>query len=238
MSQPDVETFIARWKGSAAAERANCQPFLSELCDVLGVERPQPAGGYDGQNAYVFERAVTFHNPDGSTSAGFIDLYKRGCFVLEAKQGSDATPAETPLFGGAAQAPAKAGRGRRGAAVRGTEGWDVAMRRARGQAEQYVRALPPAEGNPPFVVVTDVGHSFELYSDFSRAGKTYVPFPDARTHRIALEDLTREDVRAALRLVWTDPLALDPARRSARVTRDVAGRFCWIREELSEDLAA
>ena len=54
------------------------------------------------------------------------------------------------------------------------------MQGARGQAEGYVRALPPSEGNPPFVVVVDVGHTFELYSDFSRAGKTYVPFPDAR----------------------------------------------------------
>lgn len=234
MSQQDVETFIARWKGSAAAERANCQPFLSELCDVLGVERPRPAGGYDEQNAYVFERAVTFRYPDGTTSAGRIDLYKRGCFVLEAKQGSDATPAETPLFDGAAQPAAKAGRGRRGTAVRGTQGWDAAMRRARGQAEQYVRALPPAEGNPPFVVVADVGHSFELYSDFSRAGKTYVPFPDARTHRIPLEDLASEDVRARLRLVWTDPLALDPARRSARVTRDVAGHLAVLARSLEE----
>ena len=37
------------------------------------------------QNAYVFERNVTFHHPDGSTSTGRIDLYKRGCYVLEAK---------------------------------------------------------------------------------------------------------------------------------------------------------
>lgn len=235
MSQQDVEKFIARWEGSAAAERANCQPFLSELCDVLGVERPRPAGGYDEQNAYVFERAVTFQNPDGTTSAGRIDLYKRGCFVLEAKQGSErATAAASPLFDGAPQAAAKATKGRRGAAVRGTQGWDVAMRRARGQAEQYVRALPAAEGNPPFIVVTDVGHSFELYSDFTRAGKTYVPFPDARTHRIALEDLTGEDVRETLRLVWTDPLALDPARRSARVTRDVAGRLAVLARSLEE----
>jgi hypothetical protein len=28
--------FIARWRSSGAAERANYQLFLSELCDVLG----------------------------------------------------------------------------------------------------------------------------------------------------------------------------------------------------------
>src|SRR6185437_12661895 len=36
-------------------------------------------------NAYVFERAVRFRHDDGTTSPGRIDLYKKGCFVLEAK---------------------------------------------------------------------------------------------------------------------------------------------------------
>jgi hypothetical protein len=87
VSQQDVEKFIERWKASAAAERANFQSFVSELCDVLGVERPRPAVADDARNDYVFERAVVFQNPDRTTSAGRIDLYKRGCFVLEAKQG-------------------------------------------------------------------------------------------------------------------------------------------------------
>lgn len=212
-------SFIARWQNSAAAERANYQLFLSELCDLLGVPRPEPAGADDARNAYVFERAVTFHNPDGTNSPGRIDLYRRGCFVLEAKQGS-------------VRAPEGGRRGRRGTAVRGTRGWDVAMRAARGQAEQYVRALPPEEGNPPFVVVTDVGYSVELYSDFSRAGKTYVPFPDSRSHRILVEDLAREDVRERLRRVWLDPLALDPGRQSARVTREMAERLATLARSL------
>jgi hypothetical protein len=38
----DVQHFIARWRASAAAERANCQLFLSELCDVLNTPRPDP----------------------------------------------------------------------------------------------------------------------------------------------------------------------------------------------------
>jgi hypothetical protein len=169
-AQPqDIQNFIARWKDSGAAERANYQLFLSELCDVLEVERPTPSiAGDDERNAYVFERSVTFDNGDGSTSKGRIDLYKCACFVLEAKQGSEKALNETLLFEGDLQgSPAKSGKGRRGAAVRGTRRWDVAMRAARGQAEQYVRALPPSEGNPPFIIVTDVGHSFELHSDFS-----------------------------------------------------------------------
>ena len=83
------EEFIARWGASGAAERANYALFLSELCDLLGVARPDPSGPDDAENAYVFERAVTFQNGDGTTSPGRIDLYKRGCFLLEAKQGSE-----------------------------------------------------------------------------------------------------------------------------------------------------
>jgi hypothetical protein len=229
-------SFITRWKNSAAAERANYQLFLSELCELLEMPRPEPAQADDEQNAYVFERAVTFHNGDGSTSTGRIDLYRRGCFVLEAKQGSKRTAEAIPLFDGvAAAAPADRRRGRRGTAVRGTRGWDVAMREARGQAEQYVRALPPEEGNPPFIIVTDVGYSIELYSDFSRAGKTYVPFPDSRNHRILIDDLEREEIRERLRLVWADPMALDPSRQSARVTRNMAERLAALARSLEAD---
>ena len=71
-SSISLPEFIARWKESGAAERANCQPFLLELCDVLGVERPHPAQADDEHNAYVFERTVTFHNPDGTNSPGRI----------------------------------------------------------------------------------------------------------------------------------------------------------------------
>jgi hypothetical protein len=82
MTSASTEQFINRWQDSGASERANYQLFLSELCDVLDVPRPQPAKPNNEENAYVFERVVTF--PHGRK--GFIDLYKRGCFVLEAKQ--------------------------------------------------------------------------------------------------------------------------------------------------------
>ena len=44
MPQVPVDGFIARWSASAAAERANKDLFLTELCDVLGVDRPDDAG--------------------------------------------------------------------------------------------------------------------------------------------------------------------------------------------------
>jgi hypothetical protein len=42
-------------------------------------------------------------------------------------------------------------RARRGTAVRGTAGWDAAMKKAKGQAERYVRSLPAW---PPLKVET------------------------------------------------------------------------------------
>jgi hypothetical protein len=51
-------SFIPRWQHSTAAERANYQLFLSELCDFLAVPRPEPTVPDDTHNAYVFERTV------------------------------------------------------------------------------------------------------------------------------------------------------------------------------------
>ena len=92
-----VEAFITRWQESAASERANYQLFLIELCDLLGLARPEPATGQPERDGYVFERPVHFHNPDGTTSPGFIDLYRQGCFVLETKQGCEAKQEATLL---------------------------------------------------------------------------------------------------------------------------------------------
>jgi len=53
-----VQSFITRWQASGATKRANYQLFLSELCDVLDVPRPDPTTPNEADNAYVFEKAV------------------------------------------------------------------------------------------------------------------------------------------------------------------------------------
>jgi hypothetical protein len=177
ISSQALSDFIERWQTSGGAERANYQLFLTQLCDILEVAHPAPTRPNDEHNSYVFERAVTFQNPDGTTSPGRIDLYKRGCFVLEAKQGSQKQlslpPGTTSLFADLDLPPTQ--KQKKGTALRGTKAWDVAMVRARGQAERYAKALPMSEGWPVFLLIVDIGHSFELYSDFTRAGKTYLP---------------------------------------------------------------
>ena len=155
----------------------------------------------------MFERPITFAHGDGSSSAGRIDCYKHGHFVLEAKK--------TRLNAN-------------------TKGFDDALLRARAQGEGYARALPATEGRPPFVLVVDVGNVIELYSEFTRSGATYVPFPDPRSHRIALADLAKPEVRQRLKLIWTDPLALDPSRLSAATTREVAGQLADLAKSLEQ----
>lgn len=194
------------------AERANAQPFLAELCDVLGVPRPDPAHG--GIGPYRFERNVTHHEADGSTSTRRIDLYRRGCFVCEAKQGGS-PHRQTSLFTPASEAEHRAN-------VRNSPAWVRHMQQAKGQAEGYARDLPPAEGWPPFLIVCDVGFCVDLYADFSGTGKHYAQFPDREAFRIYLPDLRRAEIRDRLRAVWLDPLALNPALRRAQVTREIA----------------
>ena len=219
MPNPDkVAQFIRRWSDKEASERSNYGLFLTELCDILDVPRPDPAGPDTARNAYVFERAVTFQHRGDKTSTGFIDLYRRGSFVLEAKQYTAYKTEATELALGEPLAKNKR-------AVRGSEAWDRAMMEAQSQADRYARSLPTDEDPPPFLLVVDVGHVFELYADFSQKGKAYLPFPDARAHRIRLADLAREEVRAKLRAVWLDPHSLDPSKIAARVTREVAGHL-------------
>ena len=217
-----IQQFIKRWEPSGGAERGNYQSFLNELCDILEVPRPDPATPNEDENAYVYDKSITFHIGDGSTAQSYLDLYKRGCFVLEAKQGVEKKLQQDAL----SQAVRKRHKRRKaGTATRGTAAWDDAMISARGQAEQYARALSATEGRPPFLVIVDIGHSIELYAEFTQTGGTYIPFPDPSTYRLSLHDLTDERHRETLQLVWTDPLALDPASRSARVTRDIAERL-------------
>ncbi|MGU3536684.1 class I SAM-dependent DNA methyltransferase [Methylobacterium sp. A54F] len=217
-----VEAFIARWTDRiAGAERANYQMFLTELCDVLDVPRPEPAGER-ARNDYVFERAVRPRPADGGRAPKRIDLYRRACFILEAKQSH--LPGRRHAGQTELELPGVAPLGRPGAA----RGWDAMMQNARKQAEGYVFLLDPDHPAPPFLIICDVGHCLEVYADFTGTGRAYTQFPDRQTFRIFLEDLRRPGIRQRLARVWTDPRSLDPARESARVTQGIARRLAAV----------
>ena len=47
---PDFET---RWRNSGGAERANYGLFLQDLCDLIGVPKPNPTTDQPAQDQYV-----------------------------------------------------------------------------------------------------------------------------------------------------------------------------------------
>ena len=55
----EVSAFVERLRPGGGSERSNYQLFLTELCDLLGVPRPDPAHPDNAGNHYVFERALT-----------------------------------------------------------------------------------------------------------------------------------------------------------------------------------
>jgi hypothetical protein len=229
-----IETFIADWIITGGSELANTQSFVNGLAALIGVDPPKGSQPDDAQNDYVFERRVFQDNGDGTTSFGRLDAYKRDCFVLEAKQGTDADReaakrGEADFFGKPAAEKLK-----QGTAKRGTPGWAAAMLKAKGQAERYAKALPIDHGWPPFLLVTDVGHCIDVYADFSGTGKQYSQFPDAARFRIKLEDLRDAEVRTRLATIWTAPLSLDPSKEAARVTREIAGHLAELSKRLEK----
>ncbi|GAB2556997.1 class I SAM-dependent DNA methyltransferase [Spirosoma areae] len=237
MTYPDFE---ARWKPAGGAERANYSLFLQDLCDLIGVARPDPTTDNPAQDAYVLERAVEF-NDHGKRSIGRIDLYKRGCFVLETKQGTDTPDQQKTAERAELGLPTE--KRRKGHAVRGTAKWVQMMQTARQQALGYVRALPADESRPLFVLIADVGYCIDLYSNFAGVGDQFVPFPDQTRYRLPLSKLAEDETRDMLRLIFVDPRELDPSRRAARVTRELAEYLAKLSTQLertghSPDLVA
>lgn len=151
-----LEELILAGVSSGGSELANYQLFIVGLCEALSLPRPQMAQEQNQLNDYVFERRVDFKHADGSRTAGRIDCYKRGCFILEAKQSGKRTSAKVDP-NQMSLMPEDATHRKLGQAKRGTRGWDQVMLAARKQAEDYARALPVEHGYPPFLLVLDVG---------------------------------------------------------------------------------
>jgi hypothetical protein len=188
-------------------ERANLQMFITELCTLLDLPQPQPATAKRSDNAYIFERSVTELFSDGGKTTRALDLYKRGCFILEGKDTGKQTH---------------------------SDGWDAAITKALKQAENYARSLPAEEGRPPFIIVADVGKSLALYSEFSLSGGNYVAYPDPRSHKIPLEKLRDAETRELLKRVWLDPKNLDPTRYAGKITRVIADQLAKLAKSLED----
>ncbi len=159
-------------------------------------------------------------------NTGAMDLYKRGCFILEAKQSrlSAADRQHPQLFDMPASAPASPS---------GTR-YDQLMRDALTQAKRYAVNLPGNHEWPKFLIVCDVGRAFELYFDWSGNGRGYGHFPDQHSYRFELQRFADEKVRDIFRAVWTDPASIDPRAKSAEVSRDIARRLAEVSKWLKD----
>ncbi|MFM7579799.1 MAG: type IIL restriction-modification enzyme MmeI, partial [Microcystaceae cyanobacterium] len=95
---------------------------------------------------FCFDKDIKIIPPDGEViiKPNFIDLYKEGYFVLEAKQGSDLST--------------------KGVGKRGTNNYRRAMKKAFAQALNYARFSPV---KPPFLIVCDIGNHFRIWQDFN-----------------------------------------------------------------------
>ena len=220
-----VEEFISKWKGSGGSERANFQQFASELTQVLGVDAPKVATSDHQNDDYRFERPVTFIHTEAKTR-GYIDLYRKGCFILEAKQGSEAAATDPDQLTMLVEDAPKVAR--QGHGVRGSRKWDDTMLKARNQADGYARAVAREDGWPPFLLIVDIGHVIEVYADFSGQGQGYTQYPDKNRYRIHIDDLHDPEVRDRLKTIWEDPKSLDLSLISAKVTREIADHLAQL----------
>jgi hypothetical protein len=203
-----VNDFLKRWKGNSGSERSNFQSFMRDLCTLLDLSHPVPGESDTSKNAYVFERFIASPRVDGNTDNRYIDLYRRDCFVLEGKQTGKELASRSH---------------------------QNAINAAVAQAERYIRGLPKEEvehGRPPFIVVVDVGNAIYIYSEFTRTGGNYVPFPDPRHYEIKLDDLHKPEVQHRLRQLWLEPDHLDPSKHAAKVTREVSTKLAELAKSL------
>jgi hypothetical protein len=220
----EIGAFIEKWRGvKGGQERANYGLFLTEFCHALDLPVPQPAeAGTLGD--YQFEGPVQGGGAGGNTGA--IDLYKKGHFILEAKQSK--LPAEKKqqpeFFDTAEDAPTSPSGAR----------YDRLMRDALAQAKRYAVNLPSNHPWPPFLIVCDVGRAFELYFDWSGNGRGYSYFPDQQSYRFDIGRFAEDDVQDIFKALWTDPASIDPRAKSAEVSRGIARRLADVSKWLEE----
>ena len=200
-----IEQFITRWQTSSGNERANYQMFFAELCDALGVDRPNVNGGV-AVAPYCFDKHLTIYHPSGKKTPGYIDFYKADHFLIEAKQGSD--------------------RSGKGTAKRGTNTYLKAMEAAFVQAIAYTRNL---HSKPPFVLTCDIGHHFELWTGFNGEYGGYGARQD-----IALTDLRQPEIFDLFVDIFSDPQKRNPEKIAARVTREVAADLAELSKKLEK----
>ena len=140
-----LAAFVKATRDSQGAELANAQSIFRDLCAALKVKPPKLKGA--GDNNYCFEADVL----DGK-KARRMDVYLRGHFIFEAKQGADP---------GAKGAP----KGPKGVGTRGTDSWRSNMAAGRLQVGRYAAAATRrGDPKPPIIMLADLGYGIWIWS--------------------------------------------------------------------------
>lgn len=217
-----IRAFLDETRASGGAEIANTQKMFVHLCRVLGVDEPQYKKA-NGDNPYCFEEDVK----DAQANRR-IDVYRRGHFVFEAKQGVNPQAQGDAIAKAAAKAKTGHSKRAKGAGVRGSAQWRDAMQAGRTQAGNYaVNVTLRGDPKPPFLIVADMGYRFWLWSSFQpEAHAEYGPFEFADSSAFAWDDLLKPEVFGLLYTIWTDPQALNEEVIGQRVTAAIAEKVC------------
>ncbi|TCT42798.1 class I SAM-dependent DNA methyltransferase [Martelella mediterranea] len=153
----------------------------------------------------------------------FIDL----CRLL-----GEPTPAETDPTGldygfevGATKTTG--GRGFADVFKRGCFGWEYKGTHANldtafAQIQRYAVALD----NPPLLIVSDIGTTIRIHTNWTNSV--------SKTYEIPIAALEDADQRDLLKLAFTDPEALRPAKSRQELTEEVAGEFAALATSLRE----
>lgn len=220
-----VLDFIKKTRDAHGAELANAQSVFRLLCDALKVDAPALKKAGD-DNPYCFEADVI----DGKSTRR-MDVYKRGHFIFEAKQGVNPKEADGP-----AVTASKVGHSKnpKGAGVRGSLDWRNAMSSGRLQVGRYAAAVTKrGDPKPPFIVLADVGHKLWVWSSFQPdAADDYGDF-DALA-AFEWEALADARVFRLLRLIFTAPAELNEDARGQRVTAEIAAEVCKLAADLEK----
>ncbi|MFC5344149.1 class I SAM-dependent DNA methyltransferase [Brevundimonas staleyi] len=219
--------FVGEWGARmGVTEQSHAHSYLNELMAFLGVTAPRPPRRGVQAEDYRFEQGVRSEF-NGQGQPKRVDLYKRDCFVLEMKATGDRPRA----LGLIKRRPETS----TGPDMVIRRGWEAEVLKARRKAQQYVFHLPPEHATPPFLLICDLAHGFEVWADFSGTGRGYAPFPNRDEYRFAHEELAYPEIQARLQAIWDDPRSLDPGRNAARVTRAIAGDLSKISRRLESD---
>ncbi len=217
-----IAAFVAETKASEGAEISNTQKMFVDLCALLGVPAPKykKAGG---ENDYCFEEDVKAEKAHRR-----IDVYYRGHFVFEAKQGVNPRAQGDAIARAAAKAKTGHSKSAKGAGVRGGADWLDAMEAGRTQAGNYALYVTQRDDpKPPFLIVADMGHRFWVWSSFQPdARDDYGDFERDDAAAFKWDDLARPEVFAFLRTIWTAPQELDEEAIGQRVTAEIAAKVC------------